>query len=418
MRYALLCLLLPSIAAAQERPATAVAPFEGRLAPTMRRAVERALEEQAAVIDADQVREAAEEHEVSGLEVEGVPELARAVGARLVVQGNVRGSRRSQTIDLVVRGADGRELARGSAPYRRGRRFAARFERAVRRVFAEALDAMPAGGSEPIERDEAPPPIDEEPERPPSVLPADGLALATIHAFVTLRGRSARIDFASSAPRIYESGPYPELGLALELRPFANDSHLGRGIFVNAAFAHSVGLGSSVDSPECMAMPNMAGCQVGTNFARFMAGAGFLGPIGDVVELGAGLWGGFDGYYLGTNTVLPTAEYAFVRPAVRGRIRLMQETIVIDAEVAYRGVVGVGDLAAAFGSGWGAHGVDVGAGLGGNLLVAAGLGFSWAVRFEYVGYFLTFSDAAMDEQAESGGESAFRLAVMAGWSFR
>jgi hypothetical protein len=405
-------------ASAQEPPPTAVAPFEGRLAPTMRRAVEQAIEEQAAIVDADTVSEAAESAGVSGLESNGVPQLASATGAQLVVQGEVSGSRRSQSIELVVRAADGTELARGRATYRRGRAHRARFDRGVRRVFEEGLAALASHRPQAEEVVERPPREEEAEPPPPSVRPDDGLALATILASVTLRGRSTRIELGTGMPpRLYESGAYAELGLALEVRPLASQADLSRGLFLQGSFGHSVGLGSRVDSPTCNADPSAPGCSVTTNFVRFQLGAGWLAPIGDAVELGVGLSGGLDGYYLSMNTVLPTAEYAFVRPGARGRIRILEEALVVDAEVAYRGVVGIGDLAGSFGESYGAHGVDVGVGVGGNLHTVNALGFAWGVRFDWVGYFLSFAGPASDRMATSGNESSWRVSLFAGWSF-
>ncbi len=400
--------LAPTIAAAQDGPRTAVAPFAGRSARTMQRAVERALADRADVVDGDEVRAAAEEAGVSGTEPSGVAELARAVGARLVVQGEVGWSRRAARVSLVVRAEDGSELASGSATYRRGRRGRSAFDRQVERVFDQSATALSARAPR------EPEPVEEAPEEPepvaaPSAAPEDGLALVSLLAGIALRNREASVQLAGTGDRLYRSDPFPEIVLAVEARPFALESHLGRGLFVRGTFAHSVGLGS-----QTMATSD----SVSTNFVRFAFDAGWLAPLGDVAELGAGLAVGYDGYHLGPNVVLPTAEYVYLRPALRGRVRILKEAFVIDAEVGYRGVLGLGAIGPSFGEQAGAHGVDVGIGVGGNLYTIAGLGFTWAARFEWVGYFLSFSGVGSDAEGQSGEESAVRGTFLVGWSFR
>lgn len=398
----------PSAASAQDRPTVVVAPFEGRGAPAMQRTVERTLEGRAEVVSDDEADRAAEQAGVSGTAPGGVSELASAVRADLVVQGSVSGSRRAPRVELVIRAADGAELARGSATRRRGRRGQRAFTRAIARVFDEAVSALASHRPppEPVEAIEEP--VEEEPA-PAAPAPEDGLAIFTATAGVAVRTRDADIALEGGGTRRYASGAYPEILIALEARPFANESHLGRGLFLTAAFGHSVGLGSQTDGTMTA---------VSTNFLRFSGGAGWLAPIEDVAEIGVGVSVGYDGYHLGPNVVLPTAEYVYIRPAARGRVRIMKEALVIDAEVAYRGVVGMGAIAGAFGEQATTHGVDVGIGVGGNLFPVAELGFTWAVRFDWVGYFLGFAGPASDAPGVSGTESALRFSFLVGWSFR
>lgn len=396
------------LASAQDAPRTVVAPFEGRAAGAIRRAVERALEDRADLVGSDEAGEAAERAGVSGTAPGGVAELARAVGAELVVQGEVTGPRRAQRVALIVRGADGTELARGSATLRRGRRGQSAFARQVARIFDEAVRATPAPVEEPVlppvEEEEAP-----EPEpAPASAAPEDGLALLAITAGLGVRSRNADVQLVPMGNRAW-SGVFPEIVIGAEARPFALESHLGRGLFVQAAFAHSVGLGSRPDGTTD---------SVETNFVRFAVGAGWLAPIEQVAEVGVGLTVGYDGYHLGPNVVMPTAEYVFVRPAVRGRIRVMQEAFVIDAEIGYRGVVGVGAIGPFFGTGVDAHGVDLGVGVGGNLFTIAELGFTWSARLDWAGHFLSFSGMGSDSAGQSGSESSVRGTFVVGWSFR
>lgn len=395
---------------AQEGLRLAVTPFAGRGARAVQREVERALADRGTLVDSREAERAARDAGVQGTDAEGVTELATALDAALVVQGELGGSRRAPELTVVIRAADGRELTRGTLPYqaRRGRDELARELRVLLDQATAALTPRERGEPEPL----APPvtmPVDDPEPTAPAPASDDSLAFLTVLAGVAVRTRDIDVQLAGGGTRRYASGAYPEVALSIEARPFAAERHLGRGLFFTAAFGHSVGLGSAVMGTDS---------RVETNFLRILAGAGWLAPLGDVVELGVRVSFAYDGYHLAPNVVLPTAEYFTVRPAVRGRIRFVQETLVLDVEAAYRGVFGVGPLANAFGEQAGAHGVDVGVGLGGNLLRALGLGFTWALRFDWVGYFLEFAGPAADAPATSATESALRVTALVGWSFR
>ena len=411
-------LLTPcAVSAQQGSPRTAVAPFEGRSASTVQRAVARAIDDEVDVVPDDEVGAAAEEAGAEGTGADGVRELASALGADLIVQGSVSGSRRAQQVELVVRAADGEELARGTARYARGRAARRRFTSDVRELLQGAVSAWRARAPaepEPIEASVEP----EEPEAPAAAVPDDGMALLSGLIGVGIRNREAAISLDPSGRRTYGSGIYAELAVALEARPFANDSHLGRGLFLQGSFGHSLGLRSETEDLACDSDPAPDGCNVSTSFLRFAIGAGWLAPIGDAAEVGAGISVGYDGYHLATNAVMPSAEYLHLRPGARGRIRLAREALVLDLEVAYRGVIGLGALATSFGEQAGAHGVDVGVGIGGNLIHALGLGLTWSVRFDYVAYFLSFAGPASDTPATGGSESAARLTFLVGWSIK
>lgn len=412
-------LAVPSTGAAQAGPRTAVVPFEGRSTRPVRRAVERAIDQRVRVIDSREVdRGAADAGDRAG-----VSELAAMLGADLVVEGRVSGARRAPQVALVVRAADGTELARGAVRYRRGRQGRRRFVSEVRAIVDEgvaAWEARLAPDPEPEPVIEAPPSMFPEEEEPsaPADAPTDGLAIVSASLGLALRNRDASIALDPAGTRSYGSGAYPEVAIHLEARPFANDTHLGRGFFIQGSFGHSVGLGSATSGLDCASGATQPGCHVDTNFARFAFGAGWLAPLGEVLELGVGLTVGYDGYNLASNPVMPGAEYVYIRPGGRGRVRLAQEALVLDFDVAYRGVVGVGAIAESFGEQAGAHGVDVGIGVGGNLFSVMDLGLTWGVRFDWASYFLSFAGPASDTLAASGTESAVRLTFLVGWSFR
>ena len=405
---------VPGVAAAQDGgTTTVVAPFAGRGSRAAERLVGRAIRQDTDVVSRRRVISAARRAGVEGTEPAGVPELAEALAADLVVQGQVSGSRRRQRVVLLVRGADGVELARAEAELRRGARGMRAFGSAVQAVFSEALAAREASLAPEPEPEPEPVPVmvdpEEEEEEEPSDAPEDGLAIFTALVGLSVRSRLGTVDLLDGRQRRYESGPYPELALAVEARPLALDAGLGRGLYLRGAFAHSVGLGSQSEDGTV---------QVDTNFLRFGVDAGWLAPLGDIVELGVGLGFSYDGYFLGMNNVMPSAEYMGIRPALRGRVRFLQETLVLDFEVAYRAVLATGAIRDAFGAEGDSHGVDVGLQLGGNLHLAAELGFTWAVRFDYIGYFHSFGGASTDVPGTSGEEVGLLGTFLVGWSFR
>ncbi|MBX3271238.1 MAG: hypothetical protein KF729_13310 [Sandaracinaceae bacterium] len=417
-----LATLPSSDALAQHR--VVVAPFSGGGAANVTRQVSRAIAESVDVVPSREASRAARSAGVSGLGAGGVPALAEQTGAQIAILGEVEtsgggggGGRRrrrrrapstaQRTVRMVAYAADGRELSRGEVTYAPSGVEA--LETAAITLVSRAVSALSAAAAP--AREPAPPPRFEpepEPAPPPSDAPEDGLALLSAWLGLVVRSRDAYVELPGPplGERRY-GATLAELGVALELRPFAREGHLGRGTFATFDFFHSVGLGSVDDT----------GAAVTTNFARFLLTAGWLAPLGDAVELGVGLGGGYEGYHFGPNPILPTAEIAYVRAAARGRVRLVQETFVLELDLAYRGVLGIGDFAGAFGQNAETHGVDVGVGVTGNLARVADLGFTWALRFHYVGYFTSYSGVASDAAGSSGSEESFRLTLLAGWSF-
>lgn len=404
-------LTLPAAALAQQTSA-AVATFSGRRARAVQRRVAREARDHFDVTPRARTRRASQRAGIEGTDAAGASELASSLGVDLVVQGQITGRGRRMRVSLVARAADGEELARAEIDFPRGRRARRAFDASVEQLFVEAAEALSrrAGPEEP---EEPPPPVEpieeEPPPEPPGEAPTDGLAWLAATVGVVGRTRDATVDLADGGRRGYASGLYPELLVAVELRPLANDPDLGRGLFFGGSFAHSVGLGSETET-TMTAVDS-------TNFVRFDLDAGFLFPIEDA-ELGVGFGFGYDGYHLAANTVLPSAEYLYLRPHARARIRFVEETLVLGIEAAYRATLGRGALSDSFGADGDTHGVDVGVRLGGNLLAEADVGFTWGVGFEWVGYFLSFAGAAADSPGDSAIESAFRLRAELGWSFR
>lgn len=412
----------PGIAQAQHT--VVVAPFSGRGGSTATRTVAGALRDQADVVSSRTASRAARQAGVEGTGSAGVSELADATNAQIVITGEVEttggggGGRRrrrrrrspsSSTARMVAYAASGQELARGEVTYSSGRSGRSDLENEVVALYGRATAALEALNAPPP----APEPMFEpepepEPEEAPSEAPDDGLAMLSAWLGLNVRTRDALVNLEPPGERRY-GATFAELGLAVEFRPFAGEGHLGRGTFATFDFFHSVGLGSVVDDPMMTS--------VSTNFVRFQLVAGWMAPLSDMIELGVGVGGGLDGFYFSPNPILPTSEIAYIRAGARGRIRFMQETFVLELDLAYRGVLGNGDIAGSFGDGAETHGVDVGAGLTGNLAKVADLGFTWAVRFAYVGYFTSYSGTALDAQGTDGSEQGIRFTLLAGWSF-
>ena len=392
-------------------PVVAVAPFAGRRAGPVTRLVGSTLDDRADLVSRGATTRAARSAGLEGTNERGVSDLADTLNADIVVLGEVSGNRRRSGVEIVMRANDGAELASGNFVYRAGARGQRDLASEVGSIWVRALAAgHRRSAPEPAERA-----IDEEPEdgavEEPSEAPQDGLAVLAITAGLTARSRDTFVSLTGGGERRYSVPAYVELGFGAEVRPFAHEGHLGRGLYVNGDFANSVGLASEVEDPT-MPIP-----VEGTNFFRFGINAGWLAPIAPPVELGVGFGGGFDGYDIGTNVILPSVEVGYLRPAVRARIRLADETLVLEIDLAYRAVLGIGALASAFGDQVDAHGVDFGLGLTGNLFRVAELGFTWSARFSYVGYFVSFAGASTDEAGTSGSEQAIRFAFMIGWSF-
>ncbi len=411
----------PGTSLAQAQLTVAVAPFDGRGARTVTRDVAGALGDHADVVSSRTASRAATQAGIEGLSG-GITDFATAVGAQIVFLGTVEttGRRRrrrrrrrgasTRQVSITAFDAGGEQLAQANFSYPSGRSGRETLAGEVAALFQQAVSAREALHAPPPALDPAPM-FEPEPEpEPESEAPDDGLAILSAWIGLTIRSRDTVVTLTTPGDERRYSASYVELGAAVEARPFAREGHLGRGLYANIDFWHSVGLGSVVDDP---AMTSVAS----TNFARFQINAGYLLTVAEIAEVGIGFGGGYDGYFFAVNPILPTAEIGYLRPAARGRIRFMEETLVLDVEIAYRGVVGIGGLADSFGQGVETHGVDLSLALTGNLARIADLGFTWAARFAYVGYFMNFAGAANDAMGSSGVEESLRFTLLAGWSF-
>lgn len=359
--------------------------------------------------------------------------VARELGARLVIGGRVTGRGRRQRFQLRAHDATGREVAStGGATRRQG------IARAARAILDEALPELPppstassatststsqsttvpasvhASTSEPME---SPP----DPDRDaPSDAGSEGTPsewdmrapLLELQVGVVPRSRDADVTFQSSRSGRY-SAWYSELAVRAELRPFNSDRSILRGLYARGFFAHAVALSSRVEACD----PETSGnCSVDTSFWRLDFGAGLLFPLADILDLGIEFGAGWDTYGLSDNPLLESAQYVYLRPALRARMRLYREYLVVGAEMGARPVLHRGRFAQ-YGQDGDSIGFDIGGTLGGGVALAGNIGMTYGVSFAYVNYWHNFSNAADTTlAATSGTDGGIRIEVLLGFA--
>lgn len=403
---------LTNQAAAQDLPRAAVPAFDGGGDVVLRRSVMRAIEENGfvSVIAEEEVDRAS-----------GSPaEIARATGADLVIQGSASGSRRSRRVELVAYDASGRQIATETIRMRPGGAGRRALDSGISDLLAAALPQLSGSPAAPVstgggEVEEA-----EEEEEVEEVTPpaggggggggaSDGSLGANPLIFVVrlglvLRTRDAEAVLSSGMPRSWRSEPiYAELHAGFELRPLAQNDDLARGIFLRGEFANAVGLGTR----------DPRGGEVSTHFWRLAADLGYLFPIGPVVEIGASFGFGYDAYSLGANTEFPSVELPHLRPGIRGRLRLLDELIVVGIDSGLRIALDRGAVSAAFG-----RGDTLGFDVGGSVSGALDFGLAYSVDLSWVGYWHGFSGGGTLGDGQNGVEHGFRALLAVGYGFR
>lgn len=401
-------LTLAGTASAQVR--VAVVPFGGSGAAAARRQVQNALDgdRRVATVELDRVDSAAERVGAGTSGDEGIAGVASELEARLIVQGSISGRGRRRRIQLIGRDATGRQVGSAGGAMR-GNGVA----RAVRQVLDEALSQLPGVTEEQAEpppemvstedETEEVPGGEDEGEEPAQRDVSDRAPLLNVQLGIIPRSRNARVVFRSMGDRSYDAW-YAELGARVELRPLAGDPGLLRGLYGHFMFAHAVALGSKTP----------AGDPVDTTFFRLGFGVGFMLPLADIFDLGVEFGAGWDTYNLGANPLLSSAEYVYLRPALRGRVRLVRELVGIDAEIGFRPVLSRGDIGQ-YGPGGDTYGLDVGGGISGGVPLSGSIGITYALQLSWVSYWLGYSG---EMGAESVGESAtdqgVRISILVG----
>ncbi|AKF05460.1 hypothetical protein [Sandaracinus amylolyticus] len=392
-------------APAEAQVRVAVMPFEGAGASGARRQVQSALEEdgRVSVVDLDRVDSAGSDPS----------RVASDLGARMVVQGRVTGRGRRRRLQLTALDENGHQVASASAQMR-GQGVA----RAARSLLDDGLSRLPGPRQE---VQEAPPPVrtttlpdeeevvedevEEEEQEEGGTSEWDRRApLLELQFGVVPRSREADVTFQDGRHGRYNAW-YPELAVRGEVRPFNADPGVIQGIYARGFFAHAVGLSSQVDS---------TGQPVDSTFYRVDFAAGWLFPLADVLDLGVEFGAGWDTYNLSENPLLESAEYVYLRPALRGRMRIYRELFVIGAEVGVRPVLSRGDLNQ-YGNAGDTIGFDVGGSIGGGFTLAGTFGITWALQVSYVNYWLSFSDPPdVAFAGDSGTDGGVRIGIFAG----
>lgn len=215
----------------------------------------------------------------------------------------------------------------------------------------------------------------------------------------SLRNRIGEINLANGEERRYELEGYAELVARVSIRPMGQSDTLARGIETRAWFAHSLNLDTEA-----------AGNTTDSNFVRFGADFGWLGPATRRLELGLAFGFVFDGYYLGTRTEFANARYMSLRPALRVRHQIWREKLGLDFDIGYRAVVFQRGLTDRFGSSLQARGFDMSGALIGRVSA-----FTWGLRLTWVSYLFEFGGNAEDVLASTGSDHSIRMELLVGW---
>jgi hypothetical protein len=409
-------MLLPALAAAQ----TSLVVLEfggGREGAQARRAVVAGLEGSYSLVPLGDVQEAAR---TAGLDLatpEGAGRAAESTGAALLVGGGLTGQGRRVRTTLFVRDIAGRELATREAGSPFGRPAQRALGEAALALVREAEAELTRLRSEqrgPVrdagvaaETDtpvEAAPPTDVEDDDEDDTETVPG-AVPLFRALVgvDLRTRVASITTTDGGSRGYDGGLYPELMLAVELRPLARSGGIASGLVIGLEGGHSVGLASEVVG--AMATFSSSSLRAAGQVAWLFATRDAVFAAGPV------LGGGYDAFALEENTIFASSGYAYARAGGAARIAIAGDALSLGVAAGYRLVFGVGELATAFGTEGSAWGFDARAELAGALP----FGLSWAARFGYERYGLSFTGPGALGEGVDGSDAALRTQLLVGW---
>jgi len=399
-------------AAAQARVPVAVLPFDGPGGTAVRRSAiaELETESRVTVVDEGIADAAAARTRAGAAGSAGVEGFARQLQVRVVIQGTVSGRGRRRQLVLTARDANGNGIATQTARFRGGAAGTRAIASALRALLDTALASLPPDRPrEPaVAQEEGVPELPDMPPPPPEHGAfGEDPAILALTFMAGARSRDATIHLDDTTTRTYEISPYLELAGRAELRPLAHEQSYARGLYVYAEAGGSIGLASH---------PPGSTTNVATTFYRLAASVGYLVPIGDVLELGVGIGAGYDAFQVADNGVLPTVEYPYLRPAIRGRVRALGEMLVIGVEGGYRALFGREGLSSAFGPDGQSFGWDV----GGTLSGAFDIGLSYWLEGGFTQYVHSFDagNAGFLGQGTHGNDGGYRFLVGVGYAVR
>ncbi|MCC7539083.1 MAG: hypothetical protein IT379_22865 [Deltaproteobacteria bacterium] len=172
---------------------------------------------------------------------------------------------------------------------------------------------------------------------------------------VALRLRTLDVLLAGQDQLVHETGPYAELSLLVESRPFDAESGLLRGLYGELLAAAAVGLTALQEGGESL--------DVGAY--RVLASAGYRYAIGPV-EVGGAVGMGWESFALGKDALVPSTSIPYLRFGPSARLAILPNRLLsarVDAGM--RLPFGVGELGDRFGPA-SALGYDVSAGVDGQ----------------------------------------------------
>ncbi|AKF08496.1 hypothetical protein [Sandaracinus amylolyticus] len=401
-------------ALAQSRPRAVVLRFEGWRAEQARRAAMQGLEQGYELVPEQALVDTASRLGVDVSTPEGMATVVEDLRVELVVGGFVEGTGRRATTTVWIMDIRGNELTRRTTSAPSGRGGTQDIAVAASEAAAEGIAVLHRPPPEPIEvpRDE--------PETAHEVAPDHHMMREDVDvsgrwnqpivralAGLRIRNRTAAISPNAEQHR-FDADFFPDIQLAVELRPLALSPGAERGLYFAVSGGFSAGLSYVRRDGQTRDMMTY----------DFEVDAGYGLVLAEMVELVFSAGFGIDGFDLSDWLPTPGAPdfastlYTYIRPAVQGRIRLVPNHLLV-AELGFGGriVVDSGPIQYLGPDGTSNGGIDLFLGLAGQL----DIGFSWAARFAYQSYFLGFS--GMPAVAESGTDESIQIWLMVGWSF-
>jgi hypothetical protein len=464
---ALAALLSHGPASAQQRARAIVLSFEGWRAEQARTAVADALGQEYELVSEDQAINAAAQIAADVSTPEGMAAVVQHLGIELVVGGSVSGTGRRSSTTIFVLDRNGNEIGGATAPGPTGRAAAQPIGAAALQACATAMMTLhPPQPVQPVE----PGPGEGEPEEDPGRSLEDienerpgeargqrggdrrrddeegggeGSARWNQPVFrgmlmLDIRNRAAVM---SPGPAANYADFFPQLGLSLETRPLAQQDDALRGLYARLDMWFSAGITYfSVNDFDPLPL-QIFGVEVDV---------GYAGTIAEAVELIGTVGFGYDMFQLTppssySDGDLPSTAYPYLPIMVGGRVRLLPSSISgadlhIEAMVGPRIVLGAGELAqtaaesayfdprtglnCGTGSGIAMCDGDFGSVGGAAVNFQAGLGLiidpgiTAALRFQYVNYFLGFSNGLGSRVQNSGIDESLHIQILLGYSYR
>ncbi len=340
---------------------------------------------------------------VRGLEVR---EAARREGVAVIVRGRV-----DSGVALTAQHVDGRILAQLRAPLPRTRGQRRRLARKARRLMRRALrgertNAPSKAGESNTQRGrrgrharDAAADADQASGTDTAVPPLLDLGVG-----LGIRSRDADVALADGARRRFRSGMFPEIVGGALLRPFRSSGRLAAGVFAAAHIGYGVGL-TTLDEDETV---------LDTQVLRLRADAGYLLPY-DIAEIGISVGIGYDVFSLPEESQLfPSADYAYVRIGLGGRIALAGPLLRLDIDLGARIVLDNGNLTPFFGETSSTYGFDARVGVGGE----TSFGLTYGVHLGYQRWSMLFTGtpAVPDNAGVEGADSSFLAQATLGFA--